>query len=657
MKNIVFICHIPENEALNFYQTYFSQHRDSKLQRRLTGKSYLTTMCGILGAFSDTPIEGNSFKSSLDLLRSRGPDSEEFLDLETGSRYLSKSPSDLRGSHDVSKIESSKLLGNTRLAITGGDDCQLPFVYKNLKIAYEGELYNYKSIKKQLTNKGHSFVTKGDTEVFIHAFYEWGLETFKRFDGKWAAAIYDENSEKLYCFRDHFGTKPLYYHKKEDRFLFSTMISPLLELKKEGSKADIETSIDFLKRGLVDHKRSTFFQEVKQLRPAEYLVYEDGKVSIGSIPERDKGPTLTDMKDIVSQSIRSKVPEESWATTLSGGLDSSIVACELSDNSPDSYSVDIDNGRFEDPIFSQIVADQEGLSLNEIEVSMKDLMRNVEKSIKEQEEPTNMLPAQAQNILFDKISNDGKKVVLTGSGADELFFGYRHFIPLAIAESFGREGPIKGTKMFLSHLRNLDVHRFIHLVSLAIPERWKRPIRDILKTDSYILDIPDHHESSQDFRSSQNLSDARRSQLSYSWYPAIMRFTDKNAGAHGLETRESFLSQKVYQFLETQEPLENLKNGSTKKTLKDAFQASLPNQILERDDKTGFLPTDNNAFKPELKSFFYEVFKSDSFGSNDLIKQDNVMELLQKGELDFNIAYRLYCYELWKREFIRTDSL
>ncbi|MFB6144870.1 MAG: asparagine synthase (glutamine-hydrolyzing) [Candidatus Nanohaloarchaea archaeon] len=608
------------------------------------------SMCGILGAFSDSVIAGEEMESALDLLKERGPDDEGYRDLVNG-KDLGGEDTSVNDLETVNGVSSKKWFAARRLAVTGGDDSHMPMSYRGWSIVFEGEIYNYQQIRDELREKDRRFRTEGDTEVFLHAFEEWGIDCVKKFHGKWTAALYNKDKDRVYCLRDHFGTKPLYYMTQGENLYFSSKISPLLRLSDENPEENEEISYQYLKQAILDHSRQTFFRDVEQLRPGEYLVFQDGDMEVGEIGYRDPGPD-EDLKHLITHDIRARIPETEWALTLSGGLDSSIAAKILSDDVSDVFSADIEDGLYEKRVYRDQLIENENLDSIEVDISLKDLIQEIPRTIEHQEEPTNMLPAQAQNILFRKISENGNKAVVTGSGADELFMGYGKFLAPALMDSYRQKG-LKDTLNMLreySGILNLSiVYQILSVILPFHPKKWLEENTSLL--DDETLSPPENYES-LDPHLPETLEEARDDHLNYDWYPAITRFTDKNAGAHGLEIREAFLSQELYTRLNEYNLLENFRNGKTKHLLRERFEDDLPRIISDRDDKVGFLGTDDRAFTEEAKSIFLDAFRSESFRSRELINSEKVIERLEDDQLRFEKAYRLYSYEIWKREFI-----
>ena len=266
-------------------------------------------MCGILGIIQTKP-KREVINRMISLLKHRGPDSKGvYLDKNIG-------------------------LGHTRLSIIDlSKASNQPFFSKNKRyiLVFNGEIYNYIELKEILKKKGYNFKTTGDVEVLLNSFIEWGYNCVKKFNGMFAFAIWDKKKKELFCARDRIGIKPFHYYKDRKKFVFSSEIKPLFEA---GIKAEPNEKIihRFLTKGLYELREDTFFKNINQLPPGNYLVYKNNKIEISeywNILKETKKSSLSKkeykdkFKKILHNAIkirlRSDVP---IGVNLSGGIDS-----------------------------------------------------------------------------------------------------------------------------------------------------------------------------------------------------------------------------------------------------------------------------------------------------------------------------------------------
>ena len=351
-------------------------------------------------------INGFSFNNSLLLkkmmsyCKNRGPDWEE--------TYYDE---------DVS-------IGHNRLSILDIDNrSNQPFIYKNFILSFNGEIYNYLDLKKELEQKGYKFQTTSDTEVLIKLFYEYNIEAFKRLSGIFSISIWDKNKKILYLIRDIVGVKPLYYREKNGNIFFSTLINPLLI----DSKVDLNLkAANYFNNFGYNDLNETFYKNVFKVLPGELLIYKKNnlikkkflnynfnlskKLSDEFIKEK--------IKDIIKKQTVSDVP---IALSLSGGIDSNILLANINKNLKTySVSFNYNNNKSLDSIFAAQRAAEYKTEHNEINISDDDFMDSLELMNDLLEEPIGNQNSISNYFLSKNIK---EKVLLVGDGGDEIFTG------------------------------------------------------------------------------------------------------------------------------------------------------------------------------------------------------------------------------------------
>jgi asparagine synthase (glutamine-hydrolysing) len=608
-------------------------------------------MCGILGIFDPEGTGREDLLNAASCIDSRGPDDEGYTCLETGENlYDSKTPEKIREELDgnLDDLEtSSKWLAHKRLDITGEEGSHQPMNFQDLWIAFEGEIYNYREIREELRDEGYSFDTAGDTEIFLKAYSEWKEDALDKLRGKWVVAFYSEENEELVCYTDRFGTKPLYYTHKGDMIGFSSMIKPLLELEFVNSEQNEETVLDFLKYGLSDHRQETFFQDVKRLRAGEKLVYDGGKIEVEEWHAGFSGDEK-EVREVVRKSFERHAPEEKFALTLSGGLDSTILASQVKERDVEFFSISLPGSGEDEKELIESVEDEYDIETGFLELEPMELVAHSWESIEQLEEPVPLLPPQAQSLLFDEIEDSDARIILQGSGSDELFCGYEKFIPFHISDTLKEEGLLKGFTEFLSYRKKMSGKEMVETLSLALPKgevlrKTLMPFRDSL-IDAERRKKPSLYEC-------ETLEEAVKDHLYSYWFPFITRIADKNSAPRGLEVRAAYLDADL-RATALEDLKANFQEGETKYLLRDAFREALPEKILSREQKQGFVSTDDRWMTSKVRREFLEVFGSESFQNRELVNSRKVERKLRVGELGFREAYRFYQYEIWMREFI-----
>ncbi|MCK4333030.1 MAG: asparagine synthase (glutamine-hydrolyzing), partial [Thermoplasmatales archaeon] len=272
-------------------------------------------MCGICGiiSFVGNEIEPNKIKSMMKVLKHRGPDDEGiFIKGNIGLGHLRLSIIDLSSAGHQPMFDES------------GRYC----------IVYNGEVYNYLELKRELSSK-YNFFTQTDTEVILYAYKEWGVRCLDHFNGMFSFAIYDILEHTLFLSRDRFGIKPLYYYFGEDSFVFASEIKSILQVVPEENIANDSVIYDYLVYNRTDHYIETFFKNIKRLDHGYYMLIKGNNVSFHqwyNLPERVNNPfnSLEDFRNIFIDSIRLRLRSDvPVGVCLSGGLDSSGITSIL----------------------------------------------------------------------------------------------------------------------------------------------------------------------------------------------------------------------------------------------------------------------------------------------------------------------------------------
>ena len=372
-------------------------------------------MCGILGYYSKRKIEAQKAKtlsSLLNMLFHRGPDAK--------GEYTDK--------------HKMVFLGHTRLSIIDLDErANQPMKRGSLVIVFNGEIYNYKEIREELKNKGYTFLTNSDTEVLLFAYKEWGKNCLAHLRGMFAFCIYDEEKRELFCARDRIGEKPLIYAETDEGVIISSEIKPILKSGMMKMEVDEEV-LGFLYVGNYKHIPEPFsvWKGIKKLKPGSYMIVRDGKIVEENFYWK---PKVEQYWEIPPQKLREKVIEAVQLSSvsdvpisvlLSGGTDSSIVAFVLKevlrkDVVAFTFGRDEEDGEV---LRAKNVAKILGIPIRIFYLDKKSILERMKEIIAHYTEPLHLLQLAYADILYENIRREGIKVVLTGNGADEIFYGY-----------------------------------------------------------------------------------------------------------------------------------------------------------------------------------------------------------------------------------------
>jgi len=628
-------------------------------------------MCGIAGVYSlkGERISAGYLKRMADVLRHRGPDDEGYVLLDTSSMEsqvfsgkdsvrevkdahprideCSASSYDLGFSHRRLSIIDLSVKGHQPMSNEDGD----------IWIVYNGEIYNYLELASELRERGHLFRTKSDTEVIIHAYEEWGAGCLQKFNGMWVFAIWDQKDKKMFCSRDRFGIKPFYYTYNEETFVFSSEIKALLEDDTE-RRANDEMIRDYLAFGLQDHTDQTFFLGINQIRPAHYLLIQDGvfKVEkywdVGVNGETSRVKTdISEFRglfeDAVRLRLRSDVPV---GTCLSGGLDSSSIVCTMNslisgETGQMTFSSCFDDKKFDERDYIQMVIEETGAEDNYIFPKAEEFQKEIEDLVYYQDEPFGSLSIYAQWCVMKRASED-VKVLLDGQGGDELLAGYLEYYASFIKTLVSKREYILSLKEILCFTL-LHTRLIYELFSkMRMRERRKGLLSQEFSSGcgsdgySYVEDI-----------SSKLLKDLTREKL-----PSLLKYEDRNSMAFSVESRLPFLDYRLVEYATSLPIDQKLSRGTTKVILRRAMRGIIPDKVRRRRDKMGFVTPEEVWMKTELRGWAEEVLNSASFKGRKYWDAEKVIEEFGEicaGRMKYTSdIWRYISLELWLRRFI-----
>ena len=661
-------------------------------------------MCGIFGIWhlDGKAIDLGAVQRATNTLRHRGPDDEGYLLANTQSgRVLSCVGRDSDPRLGLLPIEDfygetfDLALGFRRLSILDLSPAgHQPMTRADGRfwIIHDGEIYNYEELRKELMARGHQFCSAGSAEVVLHAYDEWGKGCLDRFNGIWAFVIWDATKKMLFCCRDRFGVKPLYYCFDGQRFVFGSEIKALLQAQVR-AKANDRAIYDYLAHGLVDHSEETFFADVKCLPAGHYLRLGLAQKALETtryyqVPASNR---LTGLKDeeyakqfyeIFEDAVRVRlIGDAPWGALLSGGLDSSSIVCVvdklLSDGgiSPPhqqsvqkTFSTRYEDHQYDEGRFIEEVASKTSIDSCQVYPKADDLLRQLDLLIWHQEQPFMGTSIYAQWTVFELARQWGVRVILDGQGGDELLGGYHSFFPVLFFDLFK-------TVRWRRLAQESRAYHLIHHHSPAdslfkvslrfLPRQLRGEVSKILRLGGYRwlnrafigeFGSPRLAAGSDICPPRTGLFDrALLEALLVSSGPALLRYADRNSMAHSIQARLPFLDHRLVEFVSRIPQEQKIREGTTKYVLRNAMRGVLPEPVRARQDKMGF-PTPQDAWLRALKDTVADIVWSRSFTGRIYFDTERV----KKGFEDFcqgrsNIGgdiWRWINLELWMRRFI-----
>ena len=584
-------------------------------------------MCGIAGFFGNRKIKKNHIKSTLTLMKNRGPDKQKFYHA------------------NIDKKKNIYLLHSRLSIIDLKDRSHQPFILDNYILIFNGEIYNYLELKKKIENKVN-FKTKSDTEVILHYFKLYGSKCFDYFEGMWSLAIFDIKKNKLILSRDRFGEKPLYIMKKKEGIYFGSEIKYIKKLanlqKLEinynkinhflqfGYKSIYKNNDSFFKN--IYQLKSSYFYEVNKninIKNNTYWLYNTKINNNLSLKE-----AISKAKDLFSKSLelrlRSDVP---IALCLSGGIDSTTLASlakKKMNKSLETFSI-IDNkdSRYNETENINYLIKKLNLKKNYIYSSKKLNFKRLEKQIEYHDAPVFTITNYLQNFLAEKISNKKYKVVITGSGADELFSGYydHHLMYLYEVRNNKKLYKIhleKWKKYVLPNIRNKyfkdenlfsnnkNDRSYIYDHNIELKKFFKKPLKNNFIEKKFVKSL------------------LRNRMLNETFFENIPIFThseDLNFMQHSIENRSPFLSRQLFEFMNTVPTKYLMQQGYTKYILREIGKSYLPTKIRLERKKKGFNSSINSLINIHSQKFIDFVNKKSKI--YDIINKEELLKSLK----------------------------
>ncbi|MBE2217622.1 MAG: asparagine synthase (glutamine-hydrolyzing) [Ignavibacteria bacterium] len=605
-------------------------------------------MCGISGIFNfdGAPVSEARLREMNNIIHHRGPDGQGVF------------------------TEGNVGIGSTRLAIIDLREISNMPLYdaqNRFVIVFNGEVYNYIEVRKELIQKGHTFHTDSDTEVVLNAYMEWGEECLHKFRGMWAFAIWDKQEKTLFCSRDRFGIKPLYYYKDEKRLIFGSEIKQILDCGVDKSVND-ETIYDYLVFHFIDHTENTFFKNITKLQAGHKFTIKNGQFKVSrwyNLPEnnvmKDTRNLYSDFYDLLYESVNLHLRSDvEVGSCLSGGLDSSAIVCIMheilhNEGKPEiqkTYTAAYDDPLIDERPFVEEVIKQTGSTGHYLFPDINGFMADIDRMTYHQDEPYTGATVFAQWSVFKKIHETGIKVVLDGQGSDEVLLGYFSFFPFHLKRNL--LNPVKFISEYLGGVNtsNLGFNKFTQ--NLIYFNTGSVRYRHVLKNSRAFVknDFIEAYQRRGLFNDMIAATSLEANRLSNVWnisIPSLLRYEDRNSMAFSVEARVPFLDHKLVEYVFSI-PLDKLiQKGWTKDVMRKALKGKIPESIRMRKGKLAFSVPQKKWLK-EISSYLKETFTSD-LRSGRFIDRDKVLAIIDSGNFNDKMLYRAFALEKWMKVF------
>ncbi len=619
-------------------------------------------MCGITGIYNldGKPVDFLLLQKMTDSLSHRGPDDGGFfVDNNVGL-----------GHRRLSIIDLSSL-GHQPMQDAG----------KDLTVIFNGEIYNFQEIRKELQLKGHKFKSKTDTEVILYSYKEWGVDCVKKFNGMFSFAVFDKRNSQLFIARDRLGEKPLYYYIDGKKFVFASEIKAILEDKDIAREVSSQGLVNYFSFG---HSvgPDTIYKNIKKLLPGHSLIFKNNQIDIkeywaldvsGEKDDRGENFYKKEIRKLFEESVREKlVSDVPLGVFLSGGIDSSSVVAMMAKNSSmplKTFSVGFkgQGTEFNELADARIVADYFKTDHHEVVLQEIDLVDTLNKLVYHFDEPF----GDAANFPVFLMSQFAKKyvtVVLTGEGGDELFGGYRRYMVEKVRPNFLFLNLFFGNDLFkksvdfLPKLRKAkklinsfsikdDLERYASWIGFFSKDMQKDLLSQTLKEDPFKT----YQKYFLQYRGKDWVDKIMYLDQKIILPDGYLEKVDKASMAWAIETRAPILDYRFVELANSIPSKYKIKGFNGKVIFKEAMKEFLPQQILHKK-KHGFAVPTNAWFRDKLKNYLFEVIfdlktKSRGYFNYDYIEKIYKLYQTKSRFLDSQL-WLLLNFELWCRRFL-----
>ncbi|MCR1816209.1 asparagine synthase (glutamine-hydrolyzing) [Aliarcobacter butzleri] len=630
-------------------------------------------MCGIVGFIDfNKELSNEKLINMTDVIHHRGPN-------DSGYSFF--------------KTESANIgLGHRRLSILDlSAHGHQPMQYEDFEIIFNGEVYNFKEIKEELTE--YSFFSDSDTEVILKAFHKWGIKAVDKFNGMFAIAIYDKSNEKITLIRDRTGIKPLYYYQNGNLFLFGSELKSFYQCDDFEKDIDFNALAQFFHYGYIPQPYS-IFKNCFKLKAGHYLEidlksqkFEEKKYwdvkDFYNLPK--KNISYEDAKNEIEKLLISSfnyrmVSDVPVGVFLSGGYDSSAVASILQKTNTQkikTFSIGFNEEGYNEAHHAKKVAEYLGTEHIEYYCTQKEALEILPTLAEIYDEPFGDSSA-IPTILVSKLAKKDVTVALSADAGDEIFGGYgKYKTSLKYFEFFSKFPKFSHT--ILSFIfNNINPNKIPILRNkYNIASRFKK-IADILKSNSAVMAMKyTSHMFTQDeirklfnhnfieyktyFDTVNELNSSndelnKMFAIDYQTYLVddILTKVDRATMSVSLEGREPLLDYRIIEYVAQLPSSFKMNDKETKIVLKDIVHKYIPKEIMDRP-KMGFGVPISEWFRDELKEYFYKYFEENNLkkaglNPNEVIRLRD--EYLSGKDVNTRRLWFILMYMMWYEKWM-----
>ncbi len=606
-------------------------------------------MCGIVGFLDKSENKEKVLRLMMEKIKHRGPDdSGIYIDNEIALGHLRLSIIDVKNGHQP---------------MISADD--------NFIISYNGEIYNYLELKKELESLGYKFKTSSDTEVLLNGFHLYGKDILKKIRGMFTFVIWDKKKKELFGARDFFGIKPLYYFHSKKNFLFASEIKAFFPNKNFKKVFNEDLLPNYLTFGFVPTKE-TFFKNVFSLEPGHYFIYKNNKLKVKRYFRYkfdEKLNTVEAFAEKINKAIKEsvekhKISDVDVGAFLSGGIDSSYIVSLSKPNN--TFTVGYNEKKYDECKKAKELSDILNIKNNRRIISYKEYFKCIDIVNYYMDEPVSD-PSIVPLYLLSEQASKYVKVILSGEGADELFGGYRCYnmynelkfydkIPFIIRNCISKIcrllPNVKGINFLIRRGEKLEnnyigVNRIFNdsEVNSILNKRYNNPSNKDLIKNIYLK-----------MKNKSKVTRMQAIDLNFWFVKDILQKADRMSMANGVELRVPFVDLEVYKVAKTLPEYAKVNRKSTKIALRKAYSYEVNNNY--KAEKKGFPVPIREWIK---KAYVYNIIKKEFNSEHSLIFFNNkkINKLLDYSHFGVRDNYKkvwaIYIFLVWYKLFFKSN--
>ncbi len=619
-------------------------------------------MCGIAGIINFNKIDKHyAVNEMLDAINFRGPD---FKNVTKGEFFSA---------------------GMVRLSILDlSNNGNQPFLSSDGKILvfYNGEIYNHKELKKKYF-ANHNFSSSCDGEILPILFKKFGKDFVKHLKGMFSICIIDKNKKEILLIRDRFGIKPLYYNFNSDKseLTFCSEIHPLFKNKKIKKYENYSETNRYLNLGLVNATNETWFKNIYQIEPGQMLIYKKNQLNFhryyklsdyidedNDIKESNFFKLEKEIFNYISESFKQhSISDQPIGIHISGGNDSAALAvgCKKNNLHTKCYTFDYEETNFSEKNDALEISSSLGFDHSFSKIKNTELISEFEKVVKIQYEPFSSLRIVSQNHLYETYK-DSCKVILDGSGGDEIAAGYKYYQVAWMLDMLkdGYKNSHKKLFKLATDQETINKSQFLAGSLMKILENNNVTEDGSSYENSNILNMNSLAEFKNIYQFESPFKSILRNvqfkDLMYTKLPRCLRYVDRASMRYSIETRLPLLDHELVQKFFSLPTKYKFIKGYQRMVLKNFSKSKLNQKIIFKNKRTIADPQ-SYWLKTNLKNYVQDILNSRFAKEDEIINSDKLLELFKKlfsSKKHYNSFFLFQClnYIVWKKNVLNENN-